>query len=414
MDVLMFYEHKVRELPALLELREELIRRGWKCAIYSIAFEWYSAYKHAQKNKVDILLLPWCYGADQFWRFSPFIELNPQLKLVNMHHEQITAPLTERVLLPRDEIAKNYPYHLCWAPYFRDALVKVGVDASRTAIVGNLRLKMLNRRSVERETLAAKYSLNPNKRWILFGESRRIDKVSLEKNKHDFVEQSGVPENESEAFFNRWVESMEVFMRQVKELPDSFFDRYEFIYRPHPGSTIDFDLGPYVRIIFDGPISDWLGNCDIFFTWQSTSAFEAEIAGLPVFIHECIPIPDIERMPGVSDYRKIEELGGLNDELIAAVLDEQLANPVYSKYVGTIYDDVAKRYADAIERIGETREQLESIPYDKRMIARMFFFEIMVRLLRRGDLIRKLKWPNTALMMYSDIPFGDSACIGLH
>ena len=414
MRLLMFYEHKVRELPALIELKENLERRGWECVVYSIAFEWYSAYRYARKHAIDALVLPWCYGADQFWRFSPFIETNPNLKIINMHHEQITAPLTEKVLMPRDEVARAYPFHLCWAPYFQEALVKAGVNRERTAIVGNLRVKRTLMRSVSRSELAMRHSLDPGKKWLLFSESRRIDKISLEKNKEDFVERSGVSIRDSEAFFSRWVKSLEVFIEQVKSLPDSFFDDFEFIYRPHPGSTIEFDLGPHARIIFDGPISDWLGNCDAFVTWQSTSAFEAEIAGLPVLVHECVCIPENERMPGVSDYRRIEKLSQLSDELMQEALEEQRREPIYPKYLGVVADDVVERYGDAIEIAAGASGTLDVVPYDKRMILRMHFFEVATKALMNGDLIHKLKWPNTALMMYEDIPFKDPNCAVLH
>ena len=414
MEIVIFYEHKVRELPALRLLRDELQSRGHNVSIYSIAFEWYDAYSHAKRYGVDVLLIPWCYYAGQFWRFSPFIEINDKVKLINLHHEQITPQLTESVLMPRDKVAGDYPFHLCWSNFFKEELIKWGVDSKRISVVGNLRIVPIGCDSVSRESLARKYALDVTKKWILFSESRRIDAISIDKIREDFTHFGNVSDMDCDTYFDRWRDSLRIFIQQVVDLPGEFFDQYELIYRPHPGSTIDFDLGPYPKIIDKEPISDWLNNIDIFVTWQSTSAFEAEMAGLPVLFHECCPIPDKERMPGVSDYRPIQNLAEINEDLIRRVVDEQRTSPIYVKYLGEANGETVSKYANAIEDFAAVSSRLDVIPYDRKWKLKMWGSEVIIKRMKALGLIRRLHWPHTASMMYADIPFGDSTCKDLH
>lgn len=417
MEVIAFFEHKVRELPALRRLRSELQKRGDTVSIYSIAFEWSDAYASAKKHGIDVLLVPWCYRADQFWRFSPFYELNPELKMINLHHEQITPQLTKNVLLPRDQIACEYPWHFSWTEYFRDLLISAGVDESRIRVVGNLRLEPTasdRERLSTRASFAERYHLDTSKKWIIYAESRRIDAISLEKIGNDLTVLSDVSVADCERYFERWKLSLRRTIDQIKSLPRSFFDEFEIIYRPHPGSTIDFSLGEYARIISDGPIAPWINSSDVFCTWQSTSAFEADMAGLPVFFHESVPIPESERMPGVSDYYSIHNIDEINSASIEKCLLSREQDPIFTRYVGRWDPDADHHYADAVHGVAALAESKSIVPYNRVWKMKMWGSELVIRFLKRYSLIRKLHWPKTASMMYDDIPFGDKSCIDLH
>ncbi|WP_165173305.1 hypothetical protein [Adlercreutzia sp. ZJ242] len=414
MQVIVFFEHKMRELPALRRLRDELVRRGHAVNIYSIAFEWYDAYRRAKKNGIDVLLVPWCYRSEQFWRFSPFYEVNSNVKMINLHHEQITPKLTECVLMPRDEAACMYPYHFCWTEHFKQGLIDSGVSKERAFVVGNLRLESVCANEAARQELAEAYELDPSKKWILYAESRRIDDISISKIRYDFHELANVTVAECDRYFNRWKESLSKTISQIKALPDDFFASYEFIYRPHPGSTIDFDIGQHPKIISERPISDWLKCVDFFCTWQSTSAFEAEMYGLPVVFHESVPIPAEERMPGVSDYFSIEDIGAINDKVLESCMRKENVAPIFEKYIGRYSELTAASYADAIEAIASVDESLPIVPYSKYWIGKMIVSEAIIKAMKMLGLIRKLHWPHTASMMYEDIPFGDDKCKDLH
>lgn len=414
MQVIVFFEHKVRELAAIRKLRDELERRGHEVNIYSIAFEWYDAYKRAKRSGVDVLLVPWCYRAEQFWRFSPFYEINPNMKMINLHHEQITPRLTECVLMPRDEIARIYPYHFCWTDYFKQGLINTGVPKESAFVVGNLRLWPVCTDETMRQEFAQSYGLDAKKKWILYAESRRIDDISISKIRYDFHELADVTDAECDRYFDRWKESLNKTINQIRALPDSFFERYELIYRPHPGSTIDFDIGRHPKIIFERTISDWLKCVDAFCTWQSTSAFEAEMYGLPVVFHESVPIPPEERMPGVSDYFVVADIGSINDEMLDDCRRKQEKAPIFEKYISRYSEGTAAVYVDAIEAIATVEESLPIVPYPRYWIGKMIVSEIVIKAMKPLGLIRKLRWPHTASMMYEDIPFGDSECGDLH
>lgn len=414
MRLIIFYEHKVRELPSIGFLKSALESRGHEVNVFSMSFEWASAYSYAKKNSIDVLIVPWCYSKNHFRYFTPFYDLNRDLKIINFHHEQITPIVTESVLLSKDEESRNQVFHLCWSNYFRDRLIRSGVDATRIYTVGNLKMSLIGDAAVSKDSLAAEYNLDQNKKWILFAESRRIDSVSYEKNKEHIVDLFGVSCEDYDCQFDRWVSSVQEFVKQVKSLPDTFFERYEFIYRPHPATILEYDLGDRVSVIFDRPISDWLANVDVFCTWQSTSAFEAELAGLPVLIHECVPIPEAERMPGVYNYIKIKELAEINDALVERAALFQRERPIYPEYIGEVSSNASLLYVNAIEDIQRISEKSTRVPFKHSWILRMYVFEFVTRVLYRMKLIKKLKWPNSSFMMYDDIPYYDEACQKLH
>lgn len=414
MRLIIFYEHKVRELPSIDILKKTLELQGHEVQVFSISFEWASAYSYAKENSIDVLVVPWCYSEKHFKYFTPFLDLNRNVKIINFHHEQITPIVTEPVLLSRDEPSRNQVFHLCWSDYFKERLIESGVDKERIYTVGNLKIPLIGDAVVDRASLAVEYGLDQNKKWILFAESRRIDVVSYEKNKEHIVDLFGVPYEDYDRQFNRWVESVQKLVGQVKSLPDTFFDQYELIYRPHPATILEYDLGNHVSVIFDRPISDWLANVDIFCTWQSTSAFEAELAGLPVFVHECVPIPKEERMPGVYEYTRIKEIDEIDDTLVERALSLQRKDPIYAKYIGRVSADASLRYVNAIEDIQKIQEKPERVPFKRGWIPRMYLFEFVTRVFYRMGLIKKLKWPNTSYMMYDDIPYYDETCQKLH
>lgn len=413
-NIVIFYEHKVRELPAVRKLRAALESRNNFVAIFSIAFEWYDAYQFAKRKGIDALIIPWCYQSEQFWRFSPFIEINKNVKLINLHHEQITPKLTQSVLLPRDQIARDYPYHICWTEFFKHKLIEIGTAEDRCFTLGNIRLEAPHKNCETRNRLSIKYNLDSSKQWILYSESRRIDEVSLLKIEQDFHDNAHLSKKDCDLYFDRWKESLNITIEQIQQLPESFYDNYELIYRPHPGSTIEFDLGGRSHIISSGPISDWLSAIDVFCTWQSTSSFEAEMYNIPVLFHRSVPIPEIEEMPGVSDYLAIENIADICENITNRALKQQREAPIYAKYVGEYRTRTPDIYANAIMQIMKRDDQLDSVPYSKTWLGKMFLSELVIKVMRPTGLIRKLHWPHTASMMFDDIPFGDKSCSDLH
>ena len=232
--IICFYEILSREYTACDRLRKELENKyGVEVRLFSIAFEYHKAIKYAKKQKVDAIIMPWMYSKREYNFVMPFLDLNKDLVVFNLYHEQIASDETLPITILKDDIVKNNIYHLCWGKYFQDILVKNDTPLNNALVAGNIRLDGAFATQMDKDALSQQFNLDKNKKWILFAESRDwvLDEINL-TNRIAL----GLGEDIEKQSFYWHKKSLEATYSEMELLDDAFFDKYELIYRPHPST----------------------------------------------------------------------------------------------------------------------------------------------------------------------------------
>lgn len=411
---ILFYEHILREYALLERIGEkvsEITGGNMQLELFSLAFEWSDAYRFAKTHLVSVVVMPWLRLEFHESYIAPFYALNENLVVIDLNQEQISSPTGYMRNVPRCEYAKRGIVHFAWSPYYREILENEGVPSENIIETGNGRLDFVTHGNANRSDIAKEYGLDPNKKWILFAENRAPSRYDHP----DVIQQNldvGITKDQLAGTQSLARDSLECLSKQMSDLPNSFFDEYEFIYRLHPGQLQETHIDDRVRIISDKPISDWLSICQLFVCWESTSAFEAEIAGLPVIIHHPFEVPAKNQMAGLMEYRVIENLDELAKLNYSEIVKEQASSKVFERYVGPADGRSIERIAKAIVDVSRKGNQYGLAPKaDSLHIIRQRVYEFVSRTVCNLNLLEKLKYPRTTYRTQTDIPYISSNLI---
>ena len=414
MVVFLLYEHLTREWNALQKLKDELEKRGAETAVYSIIYERTKAIRKARKKKPDIIVVPWFVDESHEKILYPFIEINNKVKIINMHHEEIGCDASESVFFPKTAYTSNGSYHLAWGDFFKDKLVQNGVEANRIKITGNVRNDSASRPLTDRKEISDKYQLNINKPWILFAENRGyyIQRVSDDL-RHE-LNRRGMPNEAIDLRASYEKESITTFIGEMEGWDKEKRCKFEFIYRPHPGTHAPENLPQWMRVIDDLSIYEWINVCDLFLTSCSTSIFEAEVCGKPCAIFESIDIPEQLKIYGLDEYPCIEHADEIDDLLIEKLTKNKPDRPYYEKYLGQVDGKAVERTADAIIEISKEAANNENlIPTlakpSRKELFRHSVFEKLTYMMTKTSLLYILKFPKSAYSEVKDIPYSREA-----
>ena len=214
------------------------------------------------REKIDLIFMPWMYDDKNYQKLMPFLKHNEKLITVGMHHEQIGSATTDITNLPTSENAKNSVLHLVWGSSFKDMLVQNGVREELIYEVGHMRLDTAGTNIKSKDELATESGIDKLKKWLLFGESR--DWIwSYPKNKYMFSAR-GYSSKDLEEMYVISRKSLIETLESFKNIDDKFFNGFEIIYRPHPGTVTlpKLYIDDRVKCINKHSIYDWLGNAD--------------------------------------------------------------------------------------------------------------------------------------------------------
>lgn len=406
MNIILFYQHIGRELFSIKKLENILIRRKHNVWVYSIDFELDFAIKLSKKKEINVIVTPWMYHDLNYEQFVPIIKSNPNVKIINLHSEQISSPFSEIVILPAKGVASTSIFHLCWGEYFKKKLQKIGVPENLIYITGSMRNDEVFETSYTRDIIAKKYSLDKHKMWILYPENRNFVKNSNSINIEFMIK--GYNEKMLEDRFSFMKDELEKSIDDLNNLPDSFFDKYELIYRAHPGFQGDMGIkNKNIKEISDLSIYEWLNVSDICVVWNSTSAFESDMMHVPVFVCSIDPIPLKYKTEGIENYKHIKTIREIDNIDIRETILEQEEKHNYLYYYGTIDGSATERVADVIECIYENIDDYHAkiIPIRKYYMIKKFLSVYVMRFLVDINLFEKLKYPRSAYQQKKDIPY---------
>lgn len=410
--VILFYEHKGREKSSLEKLAGVLVACGnRKVGIFSVIYEWRSAIKFAKEYGVDLIFAPWIYNSHDFYPFLSLLHINPSARLINLHQEQISSPSYESVMLPVSQDAKNYCHHFVWSNFFGEKIVNSGVDPSLVHVTGSMRLDNIssvneNNREIGKRKLGLEFNLDPSKKWLLYAENRGwvedFSEAKLQTLLSRGISKSVVLKRKE--LFQR---SLSLTIKQINSIQDSFFQRFELIYRPHPGTTTNGINNLNVKIISDLSIGDWLKAVDLVIVWSSTCAFEAEKACVPVVRHEAIANETEFITYGLSSFPAIKNLNQIDIGLLEKERKNQKYWKTYQKYYGECDGLCSIRVAKASQNLKSCGLPSYSVKKRIACIARVLkkiSIEYISWVLVRTGFVKRFHRPKLLMNTYNDIP----------
>ena len=409
MNIYLFYEHIVREYKALVRLKKILESKGHNVFIFSIIFETNAYYLKSLHCPPDIIFMPWFYTKIEEDEIYSLIQRNRKVKVIDFHHEELTTPGREAYFLPKTDFAKYGIFHLAWGEYFKHFLVENGVPEDRVFVTGNIRTDLISTTLINREKLAEEFHLDLNKKWILFAETRGFFSQRQTKSELKLLTQKV---NYQTILAQREIDILcfEALVKDLNGIGGDFSDKFELIYRPHPGTHLEVDILSWVKVIPQRVISDWISNVDLFVSRNSTSVFEAEAAGVPCVVYDNPETPDDQFMPGIKSYTRINSMSEVTDQLI-----EELKNDnrnIYREYYGAVDGKAAERIADLIEVISDSKFDDDNDKYISALSEpsfwynlKRFLYDIVVRFMTKTRIIEILKYPHSAYIMLNDIPY---------
>ncbi len=412
---ILFYEHLVREWNALCKVKNILERNGDEAECFSIIYETNKALKYAKRKKVDVIAVPWFVDEEHEKVLHPFISVNSSVKIVNLHQEQIGSKASEAVFLPRTPYTANGCFHIAWGTNFYDLLIGGGVTPNKIFITGNMRTDFTDFGEGNKEHIINKYQLDYRKKIILFAENRGYYIQRIDDTYAASLAKRGITRENIKLRREYETESIKNFVKDLQSLDESFWSKYQIVYRPHPGTIPPDGIPDCVHIISELSIYDWINICDIFVTCGSTSAFEADMCGKVCLTCDAVDEPEEQKMQGLDFYHHIRSLKNILDSSLSftEILSKQVKEKNYQKYIGSVdgksCERVAKTLSDLAEKVEEGELNYNIANPSVKEIIRYKIYEKATWFMAKTGLLYLFKFPRSAYAESRDIPCSKEA-----
>ena len=161
-DFAISYEIINREYECIVLLKKELERRGYSVLLFQ-------ATALSKRMNAEVVVMHSFYNNRNFAMI--YYLFGKKQKIFNLHWEEIyhrsIEPKIDDRLMPKQYARKVS--HLAWGKIEKEDLLRAGVSDEKIALVGALHLDLISKDIFyKKNEIAKKYSLDPNKKWILF------------------------------------------------------------------------------------------------------------------------------------------------------------------------------------------------------------------------------------------------------
>lgn len=363
MRVNIIYEINNREYNNCVLLQRELIRRGHKAYVYNktedIVFR--------DEKAITIIPNSYCNKDVLHYRYIFNTKNNPVImypcEQINNHKMPQFFDYSEK------SIVKKLPI-MCWGKDYYDFIHSIGFKNKDNQIVGAIQLDFcrteFRKLYLSREELSKKYNLPYEKKWVLFISdfvytSELIVNHLLETGDSPQIEllQRAKFSNDSYEKILEWF---------YKLLEDN--EEYVIIYRKHPVEMITNDLKDKFQnmkdkffVISDLNIKEWIVNCDIITTWNSTAVVESYMAQKNVQLLRPYDFSTCEYQDEYTFYKNYKKYTSYEQFCDAISNNENNYSTEVIREINKFYDVSEKpsymRLADEIEKIGEQKTNLK-------------------------------------------------------
>ena len=363
-DFLIFYEHVNREIENDTLLKHELEKRGYSCEIIRHSGPGLYHY-HKKKNRARVVVTPWLrYNVDviEYLQYA-----KKPYKLVNLQYEQVynKTGLDSGLVQIIDEAKKCY--HTCWGENSYKRLLDSGVPKENLYITGAMQQDygrpLFNDYYYPREKLAEEFSLDKDKKWILFVSS--FTATAYGKKGAEILERKYKGIKESRAFSIKSHMKMLDWIEEFLKNSDS-----EFIYRPHPSEKdcerlVEMEEKyPNFHINRAYSVKQWAKVSDRVNLWISTSNAEICSLGVDYSIIRPYPIPEhieVESMHNEEFIDTLEDLTEINTNIPTPSKERVKKRLENLSYFYDYDEDRAayERFADFLEVVYKKQEGIK-------------------------------------------------------
>lgn len=318
-DVLLFYEHKDRELEVVIEIAK--ILKYDYCLSVAIASVLYD------RMLVPFLIRPKVIVFHSYGELIPIIysAYRDNVIYVNFNWEQVLSSFNKKYKRPRGQVARSILRHCAWGEKFKDFLIESGVEKENIYVTGKPSITLLKKKALEyqagRDLLSKRFGIDKNKRWLFFPMTclhaffddyhvksfinKEIDEQTA------FARREYVNKTLNKIF--KWIVSLE------KECKDKDFI---IILRPHPAVSIEQYTERFKKIIDHIPsfiylskdltAHEWLVASDECYTNYSSLVLDAYYINKPAFLMEPEPFPDFLISEWFNEFVRLKTFGDFN------------------------------------------------------------------------------------------------------
>lgn len=313
-DVIIFFEHVSRELDSLAILKVELESLGISSVILPIH---YNRYVNVLRFKPKLIILPYLYSECNPTR-RLFESTFPEVKILNLHHEQFYNEGTKEHLIPSDRYSKEV-HHLSWSKKFKIDLMEVGVKCENISVLGNPRTdSFYYSNNLDIKELVKDYEklifVVTTFSWALVDESYFLKINSIDEK--EFRKRKKITYDAAVKYF-------EDFAYLADKYPN-----YIFVIRPHPFEDIDIftklflessglnSVPQNIKIIRDYNVYDWLKYANLTIGWCTTVNMEAQLFDCKNIIYHPTYYPKEMNLEFFEYYNIVKERPDLEEVIL--------------------------------------------------------------------------------------------------
>ena len=294
-DVVYLYEHAARELDVACVVTAGLRRRGLHVEI----IHWPTGFPGVVRRlRPRVVALPFCYSEQSYeallayWRKAIFF---------NLTWEQLFYVGNRTAKTPRGDFALRHVIHHAWSQAYSSFLLAHGVPENHIFLNGQPAYALYDEPYrhyfASRTELAARYGLDPARRWVFFPENYNwafYSQATLEQ----FIAKGQSPEDVRlmRQFCDLSLKAVLEWCAQATQE-----EAIELILRPRPSTPKEEfeafarrvlqEIPAHLHIIQQESVREWILASEVVVSSHSTSLIEAAVAGKDAYILEPFPMP---------------------------------------------------------------------------------------------------------------------------
>ena len=359
-NIVILYEHKVREMDTDILLLHELSRRGYKVELFQVKQLNRKKYLF---NTPDMVISFALYGSYELNKYI-YKTFGHVKKICNLQWEQVYpgSSKNESKRTPKQEATKVV--HICWGQESYERLKRNGCN--NAVLTGAPHMDFLKSKFAtwhkSRPELYSYYNIDSSKKTLLFISS--FSYLNLDDKKLEEVR--NLVDLDPFFFKELTIASRNLILEWFDKLLTDRED-VNIIYRPHPGEPIDDKLSNLCEkhktlyFISDYSVQQWITVSDIILNWYSTSGVDAYFANKSNLFLRPVEIPkdiEYEMFRNICKCKTYEEFLSFID--LPQLIDEYykkfpLKNSIESYYlVENSYSYL--KIADLVERMLSTHD----------------------------------------------------------
>lgn len=346
MHIVLAEQHIDRCRFGFIALGRLLVKEGYKVSCCNTGSDLYFTLISKQP---DFLVCPW---ASVYLR--TFIDkYSPNTILVNTFEEQ-DQPLeddSERIKFE----CESADVLMLWSDRHLDKFKRLCVKNrydTELVVSGNLRHSVYSSKNSQKtfvkNSIAQREQLSVKKKWVILA----LDNALLYKHT------KGKTYKTPKAIIKDKKKVTDIIYQLISELDRDFYEDYELIVRPHPGTDLKMlkdhlrykDSDRY-KICRSGTLTDWLIAVDFYLTHSSSSILEAWLTGcrtaimFPSMLSDSIAKNkylhiEENQIENISDFKKFLRFSGVEAE----VLNQRKHEAIYYNFGDLNHDKVLHGY----------------------------------------------------------------------